>query len=77
MLSHNGGIAASIAIAWGAFGLGTLIAELAGAANLGTAMTFGQIAFAVAVTLLLLRRSGSARPLTSADAPAGSPTAPR
>jgi hypothetical protein len=35
----------------------TLIAELAGAANLGTAAAFGQIAFmAAVVALILLRR---------------------
>lgn len=35
---------------------GTLIAELAGAANLGTALSFGQIAFAIAVVGVLVRR---------------------
>lgn len=39
-----------------AFTLGTVIAELAGATNLGTALTFGQIAFAATVLYLLLRR---------------------
>jgi hypothetical protein len=35
----------------------TLVADLAGAANLGTAATFGQIAFmAAVVALILLRR---------------------
>ena len=34
----------------------TLIAELAGAANLGTALGIGQIAFAVALVWLLLKR---------------------
>jgi len=34
----------------------TLIAELAGAANLGTAMGFGQIGFAGALVFLLLKR---------------------
>ena len=38
-----------------AFAAGTAIAELAGAANLGTAMTFGQIAFVVALVALLVR----------------------
>ena len=46
----------SLAILVGAFAIGTLIAELAGAANLGTAMTFGQLAFAGAVVYVLLRR---------------------
>jgi hypothetical protein len=34
----------------------TAIAELLGAANLGTAMTFGQIAFAGALVYVLLKR---------------------
>ena len=35
----------------------TLVAELLGAANFGTALTFGQIAFMVAVVgVILLRR---------------------
>jgi hypothetical protein len=46
----------SLAIMIGAFALGTLIAELAGAANLGTAMTFGQLAFAGALVYVLLKR---------------------
>jgi hypothetical protein len=33
-----------------------LVAELAGAANLGVALGVGQIAFAIAVIYLLLRR---------------------
>lgn len=38
------------------FAITTALAELAGAANLGTAMAFGQLAFAIAVVLLILRR---------------------
>jgi hypothetical protein len=34
----------------------TLVAELAGAPNLGTAMSFGQIAFALAAVYVVLRR---------------------
>jgi hypothetical protein len=34
----------------------TAIAALLGAANLGTAMTFGQIAFAAALVCVLLKR---------------------
>jgi hypothetical protein len=34
----------------------TAIAAAAGAANLGTAMTFGQIAFAAALMVILLKR---------------------
>ena len=40
-----------------AFAAATLIALAAGAADLGTALTFGQIAFAVAVVVALLRGS--------------------
>ena len=39
----------------GAFAGATLVAELAGAENLGTALAFGQIAFAIALVALLLR----------------------
>jgi len=38
------------------FAATTAIAELAGAANLGTAMGVGQIAFAIALVTFLLRR---------------------
>ena len=46
----------SLAIMIGAFAIGTLIAELAGAVNLGTAMTFGQLAFAGALVYVLVKR---------------------
>lgn len=45
---------AQLAVVLGAFVVATLIAELAGAANLGTAMTVGQIAFAISVVWVLL-----------------------
>lgn len=38
------------------FAVTTAIAELAGAANLGTAMGIGQVAFVIALVYLLLRR---------------------
>lgn len=39
-----------------AFVLGSVVAELLGAANLGTALTFGTLAFAIVlVTLMLVR----------------------
>ena len=38
-----------------AFGLGVGVAELAGAANLGTAFGVGQIAFALALVGVILR----------------------
>ena len=40
-----------------AFAAGTAIAAAAGAANFGTALTFGQIAFALALVWVLVRRS--------------------
>jgi hypothetical protein len=39
-----------------AFVLASLLAEALGAANLGTALAFGQIAFAGTVVYVLLRR---------------------
>ena len=48
---------AQAALLLGVFAAATGIAELAGAANLGTAAGFGQIAFAIALVTLLLRRA--------------------
>lgn len=45
-----------LALMIGAFVAATVIAEAAGAPNLGTAMTFGQIAFAVAAFYVVLKR---------------------
>jgi hypothetical protein len=39
----------------GAFVVATLVAALLGAANFGTAMTFGQLAFAVALVAVLVK----------------------
>ncbi len=39
----------------GAFAGATLAAELAGAANLGTALAFGQIAFVITLVAVMLR----------------------
>lgn len=39
-----------------AFATAAAVAELAGAANLGTALAFGQIAFAIALVAVLVRR---------------------
>jgi uncharacterized membrane protein (DUF485 family) len=39
-----------------AFAAATLIAELAGAASLGIAMSFGQIAFALAAVYVVVKR---------------------
>jgi hypothetical protein len=48
--------AVSLAIMAGAFAAATGIAELAGAANLGTAMAFGQMGFVLALIYVLLKR---------------------
>ena len=48
------GLGKQALIALGAFAAGAGIAEAAGAANLGTALGIGQIAFALAVVGLLL-----------------------
>lgn len=45
-----------LAVILGAFVLGTLIAEIAGATNFGTALSFGTIAFAGALVFVLVRR---------------------
>jgi hypothetical protein len=45
-----------LAILVAAFVAGTLLAEALGAVNLGTALTFGQIAFAAALMWVLLKR---------------------
>ncbi len=39
-----------------AFALGSAIAGLAGAPNLGTALSFGQLAFALTAVYVVLRR---------------------
>lgn len=45
-----------LAIMVGAFVLAALVAGALGAANLGTALAFGQIGFALAATYVFLRR---------------------
>jgi hypothetical protein len=45
----------SVVIAPAAFGAGVGLAELFGASSLGIAFAFGQIAFAIACVVLLLR----------------------
>jgi hypothetical protein len=47
---------AQLALLLGVFAAAAAIAELAGAANLGTALGIGQIAFVLALIALLLRR---------------------
>jgi hypothetical protein len=46
-----------VAVTLGAFAVGTGLAELFGAASLGIAFGFGQIAFALALGFELLRRA--------------------
>ncbi len=45
-----------LALMLGAFLIATAIAGLLGAINLGTALTFGQIAFALTAVLVIIRR---------------------
>jgi hypothetical protein len=45
-----------LAITAGAFAVGTGVAALLGATNLGTALGVGQICFVVALVYVLLRR---------------------
>ena len=54
--SRRAGWVVDLALMLGALAAATLIAEVAGAPNLGTALTFGQIAFALAAVFVLLRR---------------------
>jgi hypothetical protein len=49
-------LAVQVAVLAGVFAVVTLIALALGATNLGTAATFGQIAFAGTLVWLLLRR---------------------
>jgi hypothetical protein len=48
--------ASDLALLAGAFGLATAVAELFGAANLGTAMTVGVLAFTATLLWFLLAR---------------------
>ncbi len=45
-----------LAIMFGAFLLASALAGAVGAANLGTALAFGQIAFALAAVLVIVKR---------------------
>lgn len=48
--------AADLALMLSAFVVATVAAELLGAANLGTALAFGQLAFAATLAFVLLAR---------------------
>jgi hypothetical protein len=50
------GFAVDLGIVIAAAIAGTLVAALLGATNFGTALTFGQIAFAMALVWVLLKR---------------------
>jgi hypothetical protein len=52
----KGNVLGSLALMFGAFVLASLLAGALGAINLGTALAFGQIAFAIATVYVLLRR---------------------
>jgi len=60
---HNRLIVKGLVILVGAFLGATLLALLFGAKNLGTAITFGQMGFALTLVILLLtsKRPGSSR----------------
>jgi hypothetical protein len=49
-------MARDLLIVFGAFVLASALAGALGAVNLGTALAFGQIAFAVAVVYVIVRR---------------------
>ena len=51
-------LARDLAIVLAAGALATVVAELLGAVNLGTALTFGQVAIVAAVLVLMLRGRG-------------------
>jgi hypothetical protein len=53
---RRGGWGVDLALMLGAAALATAIAALAGAKNFGTALTFGQLAFAAVLVYVLLRR---------------------
>jgi hypothetical protein len=46
----------NLALVLGAFAVAAALAGLLGAANLGIALSFGQIAFALAVVFVMVRR---------------------
>lgn len=56
MSSRRRRLLIDLALMVGAFVTATLVAEAAGAANLGTAMSFGQIAFALAAFYVVFKR---------------------
>lgn len=55
-MSWPAGLTGDLLMVAAAFAGATALAELAGAANLGTALSFGQMGFAAALVYALLRR---------------------
>lgn len=49
-------VARDLLIMFGAFALASALAGALGAANLGTALAFGQIGFAIAVVYVMVKR---------------------
>jgi hypothetical protein len=49
-------MARDLALIFGAFVVATALAAALGAANFGTALAFGQVAFLVAIVWVMLRR---------------------
>ncbi|MBW3608620.1 MAG: hypothetical protein KY463_09730 [Actinobacteria bacterium] len=56
MSGRRRAVLVDLALMIGAFVVATLVAEVAGAPNLGTALSFGQIAFALAAFYVVFRR---------------------
>ena len=69
---------ADLLILLAAFAAGTLLAELAGARNLGVALAFGQLAFGLALVLVLVRRPQTrpARAASRTSVPSTGPGGP-
>ena len=55
-MTDRRGLLIDLALMIGAFLAATLVAQAAGATNLGTAISFGQIAFALAAFFVVMKR---------------------
>jgi hypothetical protein len=56
--AQSAAVRLDLAIMIAAFVLGSALAGLLGAVNLGTALAFGQIAFAIAAVYVIVKRPG-------------------
>ncbi len=56
MIASRARLLVDLALMIAGFVIGTLVAEAAGAPNLGTAMSFGQIGFALAAFYVVVKR---------------------